>query len=603
MVLYARGPATTSRMPSALARPVSGLVRVLAPVAVALLVLLGDLHSSQAATSVPRPAATQLYWGAAIDGLAYGDGYVPYDMRGVTTFEAHAGKAVSIIPLGNLWQLNGQWNAFPTSDFDNIRNHGAIPLFTWQSAGDNPDEFRNAIITSGRYDNYIRAEALAAKAWGHPFFMRFDHEMDGWWYQWGEGSTSPGGPIVNGNQPGDYVRMYRHVHDIFTSVGATNATWVWSVNYEAISNQYPPLSQIYPGKAYVDWTGIDPYNFYPDAWLTFNQALTGDTTWISNTYQKVLTVAPTTPMMLAEFGSVEASTDGASTALRATARPAARALLQTRRAPTGLAPMARVTTAAGAGTVQPPTPANTKPAWLRDALLTQLVYNFPSIKAVVYYNVNTEFASMPIESSTAAQTAFAQGIASPLYATPRFSALAASPILPLAEAVAYLVPGADTYIASDAPSSTAGGSAVALSVSGAPSATHRAYLRFNLSSLLGKTIDQVVLQLTATTASTAASVDTLNVRSVGNNSWTEAGLSWSKPGRLNVGTSLIGTLVSPSTAGTVYTVTLPPSFVQASLAAGKLSVQLDDSGSDEFVFAAREATDTTQRPRLIVAYR
>jgi beta-mannanase len=65
----------------------------------------------------------------------------------------------------------------------------------------------------------------------------------------GEGTLWQGGPIVNDNQPGDYVRMYRHVHDILVQEGASNVTWVWCVNHESTSSQYPLLSQVYPGTA------------------------------------------------------------------------------------------------------------------------------------------------------------------------------------------------------------------------------------------------------------------------------------------------------------------------------------------------------------------
>ena len=48
--------------------------------------------------------------------------------------------------------------------------------------------------------------------------------MNGNWFAWMEG--------VNGNQPGEYVAAWRHVHDIFTAVGATNVSWVWCPNVD-----------------------------------------------------------------------------------------------------------------------------------------------------------------------------------------------------------------------------------------------------------------------------------------------------------------------------------------------------------------------------------
>ena len=264
-----------------------------------------------AAAQVSSSVAPSIYWGAAI---GYSNmGWVPADMSPVSLFESHAGKGVSIIHLGQAWASGGVFNAFNTQYFDNIRNHGSIPFFTWMSSdsgGSSQPNFRNQVITGGTYDAYITNWAKAAKAWGHPFFLRFDHEMDGWWYPWGEGQTSPGGATVNGNQPGDYVRMWRHVHDIFTSVGATNVTWVWCTNHESTSSQYPAMSQIYPGDNYVDWTAMDPYNRYEGSWLSFNQTLTGaGTTWLSDTYGKLTGVAPTKPMIISEFASVESATD------------------------------------------------------------------------------------------------------------------------------------------------------------------------------------------------------------------------------------------------------------------------------------------------------
>ena len=68
-------------------------------------------------------------------------------------------------------------------------------------------------MISGKYDSYIPQNvAEDARDWGHPFFLRFDWEMNGNWFPWSEG--------VNGNQSGEFVAAWRHVHDIFTSVGA-----------------------------------------------------------------------------------------------------------------------------------------------------------------------------------------------------------------------------------------------------------------------------------------------------------------------------------------------------------------------------------------------
>src|SRR5579884_3018207 len=274
------------------------LVRTFVGTLVGFCVLLtGTALAGVSPASATGGGIPQVYWGVSVDPAT----------ETVASFEASVGgKQMSIIPLGDDWQDPTGWSVFPTAAMESIRQTGAIPLFTWQSTGNDPTQFKNAIITAGTYDSYIRQWATAAKAWGHPFFLRFDHEMDGWWYPWGQGRTSVGGPVVNGNKVGDFVPMWRHVYTIFQQVGATNVTWVWTVNHEGLTSQYPPLWAIYPGNAYVDWTGIDAFNWYEGAWLTFNQMLTGQgTVWSSNTYQKVLGIARCKPMMLPEFASIE----------------------------------------------------------------------------------------------------------------------------------------------------------------------------------------------------------------------------------------------------------------------------------------------------------
>ena len=64
--------------------------------------------------------------------------------------------------------------------------------------------------------------------------------MNGSWFPWSEG--------VNGNGPGEYVAAWRRVHDIFTAVGATNATWVWCP-YGDAETRAGADAPLYPGGA------------------------------------------------------------------------------------------------------------------------------------------------------------------------------------------------------------------------------------------------------------------------------------------------------------------------------------------------------------------
>jgi beta-mannanase len=324
---------------------------------------------------------SHVYWGAMVDGQ-------PPTTAGLQpggafdAFEARAGKKMAILHWGQPWQMNGSDVPFQTAYFDNTRNHGSIPLLDWGSfalgGGAIQPDFRLSTITSGQHDGYIHKWAAAAKAWGHPFFLRFDWEMNGnWQYPWSA--------QLNGNTVADYIQAWRHVHDIFIQAGATNATWVWCPNISGGTTL--PMASLYPGVAYVDWTCLDGYNKY-DTWLSFNTVFTGSgINWLYNSYQEILTVAPTKPILVGETASLEAGDGGAK-----------------------------------------------KAGWIADALSTQLRNNFPKIKAVVWFNWDSnspDYATLPVESSPASIGAFASAIGSSYYAANEFANLDVSPIPPL----------------------------------------------------------------------------------------------------------------------------------------------------------------------------
>jgi mannan endo-1,4-beta-mannosidase len=73
--------------------------------------------------------------------------------------------------------------------------------------------------------------------------------MNGTWYSWGDGHTPPA----------TFVAAWRHIVRVFRAAGATNATWLWTVN--SIEGASSSLSQWWPGAAWVNWTGIDGYYF------------------------------------------------------------------------------------------------------------------------------------------------------------------------------------------------------------------------------------------------------------------------------------------------------------------------------------------------------
>jgi hypothetical protein len=307
----------------------------------------------------PRGA---ILWGALIGDQLTGR-QVPWDMSAASDLEAMLGKRMSLIhfmaPFSNCSSSGCSYYRFPDEEMQAIRSHGAIPFFSWSSQAipstEVQPDYQLADVISGRYDVFIRDWAQEAKRWGRPFFLRFNWEMNGDWFPWAEGA--------NGNRPGEYVRAWRHVHDLFGEVGATNATWVWCPNVD-FEGTLQDLRSLYPGDDYVEWTCLDGYNTGADPakgyrWRSFDQLY-------ARTYEQIVErIAPSKPMVI---GEVATSERGGS-----------------------------------------------KAQWITD-MLRILPRRYPAIGGFVWLDKFENGMEWPIESSQSAIEAFAAGIGSPAYA-------------------------------------------------------------------------------------------------------------------------------------------------------------------------------------------
>jgi mannan endo-1,4-beta-mannosidase len=331
-------------------------------------------HRDRATKSAPP---VSLYWGASIGDQISGE-QVPWDMGALSQFEGMVGKPLSLVhfmaPFANC-PSGGRcsYYDFPTGEMESIREHGAIPFFSWSSQSipsslDEPD-FQLGDVIAGTYDSYIREWATAAKEWGHPFFLRFNWEMNGNWFPWSEG--------VNGNGPGESVAAWRHVHDIFNSVGAGNVSWVWCPNVDP-GNKMQDIGSLYPGDEYVDWTSLDGYNWgtnpaRPGGWKTFDELY-------SSTYHRIVdTIAPSKPMVIGEVGSTEYG--------------------------------------------------GSKATWIQE-MLSELPTNYPKIRGLVWFEKFDDGMDWPIETSASSTSAFAAGIQSPAYVGDQYADLGGGPIQP-----------------------------------------------------------------------------------------------------------------------------------------------------------------------------
>ncbi|WP_433059768.1 glycoside hydrolase family 26 protein [Dactylosporangium sp. CS-033363] len=195
----------------------------------------------------------------------------PGDLTDYNGFVQAAGKGPQVMMFASGW---GAEKHFDRQPFDRIVNRGMLPMMGWEpwdyraeskqdkDRGTQPS-YRLSNITGGKFDGYLEEWASGIKALGYPVAIRFAHEMNGYWYPWGESA--------NGNRDGDYVAAWRHVHDLFARTGANNVIWVWSPN--VVYENSTPLSELYPGDDYVDWVGLSGYYGTGglEAYQTFDQ--------------------------------------------------------------------------------------------------------------------------------------------------------------------------------------------------------------------------------------------------------------------------------------------------------------------------------------------
>jgi beta-mannanase len=184
----------------------------------------------------------------------------------------------------------GWTEQFPNQAEKDDLSAGRVPMIGWVSA---PLDR----ILSGQDDAMIRDRADGLKALGHQVFLRWGYEMNGTWFPWAGPQNMPNGPQK-------FVSAWRHIHDIFTAQGAKNVVWVWAPNWEdRPGDAWNHWTHYWPGKDYVDWVGIDGFNWGTaqswSKWTSISKMIPG----LYGNYAK------RKPLMIAETASVEQGGD------------------------------------------------------------------------------------------------------------------------------------------------------------------------------------------------------------------------------------------------------------------------------------------------------
>lgn len=194
--------------------------------------------------------------------------------------------------IGRRWVIDNRFYSYEDFVADRTSWDAALkklPLITWE-----PHWPLDGIL-AGTYDDVFHQRAQGLRDLHVDILLRWGHEMNGNWYPWA--GASNGG--ANGG-PAKYIAAYRHVHDLFVADGATNVYWVWCpLVADVPAESWNHWTNYYPGDDYVDWVGLDAYNWGNSSscctWQSFGDLVTdlyGD-------------YAGKKPLILAETASAE----------------------------------------------------------------------------------------------------------------------------------------------------------------------------------------------------------------------------------------------------------------------------------------------------------
>jgi hypothetical protein len=270
---------------------------------------------------------------------------IPSDPVGLNAYESVAGRP----PAADMTFQNWSEPLYYRSQKKALEGTSITPIITWDPQLSSGEGIQLSQIVAGAYDGYIIASAKLAVAWNGMLMIRFAHEMNL--------HGSPFGPNVNGNSPSEFIAAWRRVVTLFRQNGATNVEWVWSPNVDC-SGQCP-FSQFYPGNAYVDWVGLDGYNYGPSLgypWMSLLDVFQGS--------YKTITALTSKPLMIAETASAEAG--------------------------------------------------GSKAMWIIQGFLTDIPNSLPRVRAVIWFNRVKE-TDWRVNSSATSLTAWKMVVASPQY--------------------------------------------------------------------------------------------------------------------------------------------------------------------------------------------
>ncbi len=234
-----------------------------------------------------------------------------------------------------------------SSEISNLRARGETPMVTLEPYTSDGVASLSDIV-AGKYDSYFRKEADAVRGLGMTVMIRFAHEMNLLSSDWGPGKA--------GNSGSTYAEAWRHIVTVFRQEDAANVEWVWAPNVDYGGR---PFNQFFPGDEWVDYIGLDGYNWGTsgsESFASFSKIFASSYTTITQLSSK--------PLIVTETAASEAG--------------------------------------------------GSKAAWIEETFLETIPQEMPRISAVIWFSENKE-RDWPVNSSQSSLDAYRRVVASTLW--------------------------------------------------------------------------------------------------------------------------------------------------------------------------------------------
>lgn len=225
-------------------------------------------------------------WGAFLPVVSPGSGGTPTP---IDQLAALAGAQPDYLQL-----YASTRDSLPVDILDSVRRQGVTPMLTlepWRHQdGPYQPDYSLAALVAGRHDADLSRWAGQLGAWGHHILLRFAQEMNGPWYPWSIG--------INQNTVGEYRAAWMRMHGII-SRKAPNVRFVWAPN--AITEGTTDFADCYPGGQYVDYLGLDGYNWGAapgHSWQSADKLFTGSIAGLERLDRRL-------PILVTEVGCAE----------------------------------------------------------------------------------------------------------------------------------------------------------------------------------------------------------------------------------------------------------------------------------------------------------